>query len=155
MTITVPELNPNVFSFDSLEGIIVVVALAFLVWCIARKFIKFVWWSIGLIFFIQIMYVLGKSPVNDIIPIGNIFKYDVFSAIAQLCVGTKFSEGLLAFGNWLSNLMYVAGAKFVELWNGTATAREHMVESVKGPIEEIGNTTTPVSSILPTLFHWW
>ena len=51
MTITVPELNPNVFSFDSLEGIIVVVALAFLVWCIARKFIKFVWWSIGLIFY--------------------------------------------------------------------------------------------------------
>ena len=99
------------------------------------------------------MYVLGKSPVNDIIPIGNIFKYDVFSAIAQLCVGTKFSEGLLAFGNWLSNLMYVAGAKFVELWNSTAIAREHMVESVKGPIEEIGSTTTPVSSILPTLFH--
>ena len=153
MTIQIPELNPSALSFDSLEGVIIIVAIAFIVWCIARKFIKFVWWSIGLIFFIQIMYVIGKSPVNDIIPIGSVFKYDIFTAIAQLFVGTKFSDGLLWFGNWLSNLMYNAGAKFVELWNGTSNARETFTESVRSGVEEIGSITVPAGNILPQILH--
>ena len=37
MTIQIPELNPSALSFDSLEGVIIIVAIAFIVWCIARK----------------------------------------------------------------------------------------------------------------------
>jgi hypothetical protein len=108
--ISEPILNSNIFSFDSTEGIVIIVLLAFAVWCFAKKFLSFAWWCLGLILFFQVMYVIGKTPINDVLPVANIFKYDVFSAIGQLCPNTKLASALTWLGTAMSNIfLHVSG----------------------------------------------
>ena len=49
----------------------------------------------GALIIIQICYILGTTSLNTYIPFSSIFKYDLLTSLAQLCVGTKLSDIIL------------------------------------------------------------
>lgn len=102
-------LNPSAWHLDSTEGIITLVLTLFLIYAIKEKAGKFIMWCVGGLLLIQIFYILGQTGVNNYIPFATIFKYDYFSSLAQLCVGTKLSDGLLWCDAWLHHILMTAG----------------------------------------------
>ena len=102
-------MNPSVWSSQSLEGIIVLVLILFIVYKLFHHAYKFAWWCIGLIFFIEIMYILGLTAINDTIPLHSIFPHSILNSIAQLCVGTKFSYCLYYIDTMLTYSVAKAG----------------------------------------------
>lgn len=127
MQITLPELNPSAWSLDSIEGVVILLIVAFITWAAIKKMFNFLWMAVGAIFLIQFLYVLGQTSFNEIIPIASWFKYDIFSALAQLCVGTKLSEWLTAFGTWFSNVMLVPCNFIASLFHGDLNGMRNQV----------------------------
>ena len=104
-------LNPSVWSTASLEGIIIMILIVFIIYKLFHRAYKFAWWCIGAIFMIEILYLLGLSDVNNYIPLHDIFKYDIGTSIAQLFVGTKISSGIL-YVNEMLNYSIIHAANF-------------------------------------------
>lgn len=94
-------LNEHPISTDSIEGWILIFLIAFIVWNVYRKAMKFVGWSCAVILLIQIGYFLGTTDFNNLIPFSQIFKYDVLTAIAQTCVGTPVCDVLLKINAYI------------------------------------------------------
>lgn len=100
-------LNSEIMSPDSLYGIIIVLIIG---WLVVRG-IKNVTNSIGsilaFILFLEIGHVCAFSTtLGTQAPIlQTIFKYDVLTALAQLCVGTKISEFLIYIQAWMNAVM--------------------------------------------------
>ena len=88
-------LNEHPISTDSIEGWILIFLIAFIVWGLYKKALKFVGWSCAVILLIQVGYFLGTTNLNNIIPLSTLFQYDVLTAIAQTCVGTPICDVLL------------------------------------------------------------
>lgn len=107
-------LNSNRWSIDSIEGVIIILIILFLVYSISKKLIDFIWWCIGLLLFIQIGYILSLTSLNNTIPLSTIFRYDILSAIAQVFVGTKFSDILLWISKHLNTTITGAWDKICE-----------------------------------------
>jgi uncharacterized ion transporter superfamily protein YfcC len=63
--------------------------------------VNFAIWCLNAILLCQILYWLSFTGLNDIIPIGRIFKYDLITAIAQCFVGTKICNVLLYINAFL------------------------------------------------------
>lgn len=103
-------LNEHPISTDSVEGWILIFLIAFIVWGLYKKALKFVGWSCAAILFIQVGYFLGTTNLNDIVPLGTLFKYDVLTAIAQTCVGTPICDVLLKIN---ATIRYIC----VNTWN--------------------------------------
>lgn len=103
-------LNKHPISADSIEGWILIFLIAFIVWNIYRKALKFVGWSCAVIFFMQVCYFLGMTSFNEILPLNAIFKYDVLTAIAQTCVGTPVCNILLQIN---ATIQYVC----INMWD--------------------------------------
>lgn len=103
-------LNQSPFSVNSIEGVLVLLLIAFMIYNIINKSFKFVKFSVGLLLIIEIGYCLSLTGFNNIIPLNEIFKYDVLTSLAQLCVGTKLSDILLKID--ASFIVF-----FQQLWN--------------------------------------
>lgn len=88
-------LNSSAFTTDSIEGWLVILLLLFMGWNISRKALKFVAWSVSFIFLVQVFYWLSFTGLNDIIPLSEVFKYDVLTSIAQCFVGSRLCDGIL------------------------------------------------------------
>lgn len=88
-------LNSAAFSTDSIEGWLVILLTGFLIYNLGRKAMKFVAWSVSAIFLVQVCYWLSFTGLNSIIPLSEIFKYDVLTSIAQCFVGTRLCDGIL------------------------------------------------------------
>lgn len=88
-------LNSSAFSTDSIEGWIIILLVGFIAWNIYKKALKFVGWSISVIFLFQVFYWLSLTGLNDIIPLSKVFKYDVLTSIAQCFQGTKVCDFIL------------------------------------------------------------
>lgn len=88
-------LNSSAFSTDSIEGWIIILLVGFIAWNIYRKALKFVGWSISVIFLFQVFYWLSLTGLNDVIPLSTIFKYDVLTSIAQCFQGTVICDVIL------------------------------------------------------------
>ena len=72
-------LNGSAFTTDSVEGWLCIILSLFLIYNITKKLGDFVGWCIGGIILIQVFYWLSFTGLNDLIPLSNIFKYDIFS----------------------------------------------------------------------------
>ena len=88
-------LNSSAFTTDSIEGWLIILLVGFIIWNIYRKTVKFIIWSASAILLFQIMYWLGLTGLNDIIPLASVFKYDILTSIAQCFVGTRLCDGIL------------------------------------------------------------
>lgn len=89
------QLNDHPFTTDSIEGWILLLLILFLAWNLCRRAFEFAGWACAAIFMVQVLYFLGQTGFGDIIPIGEVFRYDILSAIAQTCVGTPLCDFLL------------------------------------------------------------
>lgn len=109
------SLSDTIFSLNSVYGIaFIILSIILIIWI--KRIIKksLVWW-VNYVLFLQIMHVLAFSTkLGTWLPITQvIFKYDVLTMLAQLCVGTKFSEFLV----WLQAFLNtVIGGTFITIF---------------------------------------
>lgn len=88
-------LNPSILSFDSVQGVLVAIILFVIILSCIKKVGKLTMQCTGALIIIQICYILGTTSLNAYIPFSSIFKYDLLTSLAQLCVGTKLSDIIL------------------------------------------------------------
>lgn len=117
-------LNSSVLSTDSLYGILIIIVVAYLVIRGIRK-VTSIGSVIGFILFLEIAHILAfNTSLGEVAPVAKeIFKYDVFTALAQLFVGTPIADALLYTQAWLNTVMMTVVAwvmKFLSAWSGYA-----------------------------------
>ena len=100
-------LSSHAISPDSIEGIIIIFALAFIAWGIYKKASEFVGWSLAVILLCQVMYWLGQTSFNNLVPVAYVFKYDILAAIAQCFVGTKACDAILYIDAFIRSVSIV------------------------------------------------
>lgn len=110
-------LNSSILSTDSLYGILIIIVVAYLVVRGIRKVTSSIGSVIGFILFLEIAHILAfNTSLGDIVPIAKeIFKYDVFTALAQLFVGTPVADALLYIQAWLNTVMMTVVAWVMKL----------------------------------------
>lgn len=118
-------LNSSVLSTDSLYGILIIIVVAYLVIRGIRKVTSSIGSVIGFILFLEIAHILAfNTSLGEVAPVAKeIFKYDVFTALAQLFVGTPIADALLYTQAWLNTVMMTVVAwvmKFLSAWSGYA-----------------------------------
>lgn len=102
------NLNPSIFTLDSMEGVIVTALAIIVVYRVTKNLAGFVGWCIGALILIQFGHVLGFTVLNNYFPFRDIFKFDVVASMAQLFSGTFVADWLLYF-----DAMLQYGAKVV------------------------------------------
>lgn len=100
-------LNQSVFSGDSVYGILIVILIVFLLIRSIHKMTNFVLSLCGFLLLLQVMHwVSMNTSVGTWAPVlQSVFKYDVFTALAQLFVGTPVADGLLWLQAWLNTVL--------------------------------------------------
>ena len=85
------QLNPSVLSSDSFRAMIYLLFGIGISVFFIKKLRGIVSWWIGLTLFVEIMhFITYQTPLGTMFPIcQTLFKYDVFSMFAQLCVGAR------------------------------------------------------------------
>lgn len=104
-------MNSSAFSADSIEGWILIIIAICLFHSMWRRASKAVSWCLCGILLVQLLHVLSLTGFNEIVPLGNIFKYDILTAIAQCFAGTKICSVLL----WFDSFLMVTFSKLWEL----------------------------------------
>lgn len=103
-------INPTVWSAQSIEGLIVLILLVFVVYKLFHKAYKFAWWCIGAIFFIEILYILGLTEINNTIPLHSIVPFSILGSLSQITVGLpKLSYALYYIDTMLTYSVAKAG----------------------------------------------
>ena len=103
-------MNSSAFSTDSLEGWICILLVGFIVWNIGKRVMKFVSWSICIIFLFQIMHWLYTTQLGTMWPWMSFFKMDVLDSIAQCFVGSRVCDFLLTVNGWMKAIVIQAYA---------------------------------------------
>lgn len=100
-------LNQSVFSGDSVYGILIVILIVFLLIRSIHKMTNFVLSLCGFLLLLQVMHWVSMNTlVGTWAPVlQSVFKYDVFTALAQLFVGTPMADGLLWLQAWLNTVL--------------------------------------------------
>lgn len=100
-------LNQSVFSGDSVYGILIVILIVFLLIRSIHKMTNFVLSLCGFLLLLQVMHWVSMNTlVGTWVPVlQSVFKYDVFTALAQLFVGTPVADGLLWLQAWLNTVL--------------------------------------------------
>lgn len=120
---------------DSVQGIIIILLLIWLVTAVIRHAFKAVAWCFFLIVLIQIGYILGTTSLNDVIPFSEIFKYDVISAVANLFPDTFVQTALLKVSAFLRQIFTDFAATVQVLWGKLHL--EHIWESIKNGFDAV------------------
>lgn len=97
-------LNGNILSPDSIYGVVILIIIAYLIYRGIRKAVSSVGSILGFILLWEILHVAAfNTPVGlEWFPVlQTVFKFDVFTALAQLCVGTPVSDFLLYAQAWI------------------------------------------------------
>lgn len=130
------SLNPSAFSLNSIPGIIFIILLITLVYCIYKKATKAISWLAGGLLVYEALYCLSLTGFNDLVPLSVIFKYDVLTAIAQLFVGTPICTGLLYVVSFLGALM----SKIWDICKDIVLGLWWLVEMVIDLVKQAWNT---------------
>ena len=104
MKIEMPELSSQWFSLDSIEGILIVIFMIFLVARSGKRFADMIFGFLGIIFVVEILFILGQTGLNNYIPIGRFIKFDAFAALAQLIPNTKVASLLMTVSQFLTSI---------------------------------------------------
>ena len=152
-------MNSHAISPDSIEGIAIIFALAFIAWGIYKKASEYIKWSLAVILFCQVMYWLGQTSMNNLIPLSSVFKYDILQAIAQCFVGTKFCDVVLWIDAFIRSVSIVVwdavtpflgiiGDFFKRTWS---VIWEHLQQNVE-PLPSTTTVETETSETMSILY---
>lgn len=123
------QLNPKILSPDSIQGLITLLLILYIISRFVHRLTDAIRWSISLILFMQIGHIVSEAGLKNIFPFaGQIFKYDVLESIAQLCVGTKLCE-------WILYLHCFLSVTFIKAWSVVMIfvnliAKLHLIEFI-------------------------
>ena len=98
-------LHCGLFTTDSLEGWLCIFLLGFFLWSLGKKALKFVSWSCAVIFLIQVFHWLSFTSLNDVVPLGDVFSFDVLGNIAGLFENAKIAEVLTAVNQHIKSVV--------------------------------------------------
>ena len=100
-------LNDSVLTPNSIYGIVILVVIVYLIIHGIRKVTSSIGSIISFILLIEIGHICAfYSSLGVWVPVlRDIFKYDVFTALAQLCIGTPIADALLYTQAWLIAVM--------------------------------------------------
>lgn len=122
-------LNPETWTNMNLESFVVVLLILMTAYKLFHKAYKFAWWCVGLLFMVQICYLLGLSNLNNYIPFSNIFEYDIGVSIANFFSGTKIAEWLL----WIHDVLHVS---VIYAGNAIAEYGHRILEFIDKTVQE-------------------
>lgn len=112
------QLSDTVFSTASIEGIVIIALICWLIFGVARKMKHLVGWILGVIFVFEVGHLVAYSSLGNWVPeLRTLFKYDVLTAVAQLFVGTPVCEWILYIQSFLSSGISRCADLIVMLWN--------------------------------------
>lgn len=100
-------LSSEVLTPDSLYGLVIIAVIAWLVVRGVKHVTNSLGSIIGFILFLEIGHVCAfNTTIGASAPVlQTIFKYDVLTALAQLCVGTPVATFLLYVQAWMNAIM--------------------------------------------------
>lgn len=87
------------------QSILVVIGIITIVGGIIKHMFNIVKYAIIGVIIMQLGFLLGQTAFNDFIPIRDIFKYDVFTALGNLFPNTFIQDILSAVGQFLSKIV--------------------------------------------------
>ena len=132
-------LNPKILTPDSIQGVIVLCMTLYVIFRLTKHIRDGLIWSLCLIILCQIGHVVfTMTVVGDAVPfLKELFKYDVLTSIAQLCVGTKLCDILLWMQAWINWLFTNIVGAFILAWN---TVGKWCVEIIRQTLQTVHNS---------------
>lgn len=129
------NLNPSIFTLDSMEGVIVTALAVIILYRITKNLAGFVGWCVGALILIQVGHVLGFTVLNAYFPFRDIFKFDVVAALAQLFSGTGIADALLYFDAMLQYGAKTVSEVLVQVFPAMGRLADKLFESAPwGPL---------------------
>lgn len=122
-------LNPQTFSGSDLESFIVMLLILIAAYKLFHKAYKFAWWCIGLLFAIELGYLLSLSGLNNYIPFSSVFTYDIGVSVANFFAGTRVATAILWFHDILHLTVVQAGNVMSELYVSFTTWFDSVVRN--------------------------
>ena len=107
-------IDPSPFTLNSIEGLLVIALIIFLVYAIGKRIIKMICTSAALLVFIEMLYGLSLTAFNNVVHISSVVKYSLMVSIAQLFPGTFISDGLITASAYILMWMH----RVVEVLSG-------------------------------------
>ena len=99
------SLNPSIFSLNSIPGIIVLILIITIIYCIAKKATQALNWILKFILLYECFFCLSLTGFNDLVPLSKVFRFDICTSLAQLFVGTPICDGFLYVASFIAALM--------------------------------------------------
>lgn len=99
------SLNPSIFSLNSIPGIIVLILIITIIYCIAKKATQAVSRILKFILLYECFFCLSLTGFNDLVPLSKVFRFDICTSLTQLFVGTPICNGLLYATSFIAALM--------------------------------------------------
>lgn len=125
------ELNPEIFTWDSMQGVIVLLVLIGIGVCFAKKITRFFFYGFMYVILMEIMHVFALSEIGSQFPVlQTIFRYNVLQSLAQLCVGTPVSDILLYIQVFINNTFGMAFTMVFEIWKLIQPGLKYVLESL-------------------------
>ena len=114
ITSLLEQLNDRILSIDSLQGLLVFLLCALIIFKLAGEVRKMLRWFIFLILFMEIGHAAAQTELGQSIPwMGQIFKYNMLQSVAQLFKGTPICTALLYMQQFLNETI---GQAFPIIW---------------------------------------
>lgn len=125
------ELNPDIFTWNSMQGVLVLLVLIGIGVCFAKKITRFFFYGFMYVIFMEIMHVFALSEIGSQFPVlQTIFRYNVLQSLAQLCVGTPVSDILLYIQVFINNTFGMAFTMVFEIWKLIQPGLKYVLESL-------------------------
>lgn len=113
------SLADSPWTANSAYGILMI-SLFVLLAALCCKSLKYAVYLVMTFVFLELGHILAGTQVGVDLPfLQAVFKYDVFVALAQLCVGTPLSDDLIWMQAWLNT---VVGTAFGLIWGWISMA---------------------------------
>lgn len=126
------ELNPSAFSWDSVQGVIILLILIGLGICFAKKISRFFLYGFLFLVLLEILNVFAQSSLAEHIPIiQSMFQYAPLQALAQMCVGTPIASALLYVEQFIHSIFGLAFEAVVVIWKIIKPGVDFLVESFR------------------------
>ena len=108
-------------SVQSFEGLLVILLLAFIVYSVSKKMLKFAAFAISLLLIMQIGYMFSLTNLNHYIPFSMIFQYDIVTSAVHFLGNNIITDVLLQITTWFQEALI----------NGINTLLPHAIDTLE------------------------
>lgn len=110
------------------QGIIFAIIIVGIVISIAKNMTAWIKYGIIGIIILQVLFILGQTSFNNLIPIRDIFKYDIFTSLGNLMPGTFIQDIFTAVGEFLSKIILLLINLIERLFGGEIKSWDNLIQ---------------------------